>query len=80
LHCARTIAFTPLRTSPRNARFAMPIKAETLLAQLREQYKEWEDDKDSIEFKALYHAFCFVSYKVGDFQKYLNEVTKKDEE
>lgn len=53
------------------------MKAEQLLAQLREQYKEWEDDKDSIEYKALFHAFCFVSYKMGDFQKYLDEVAKK---
>jgi len=55
----------------------MTMKAEQLLAQLREQYKEWEDDKDSIEYKALFHAFCFVSYKMGDFQKYLDEVAKK---
>jgi hypothetical protein len=53
------------------------MKAERLLAQLREQYKEWEDDKDSIEYQALFHAFCFVSYKMGDFQKYLDEMTKK---
>ena len=53
------------------------MKAEQLLAQLREQYKEWEDDKESIEYKALFHAFCFVSYKMGDFQKYLDEVAKK---
>jgi hypothetical protein len=58
----------------------MPIKAETLLAELRQQYKEWEDDKDSIEYKSLYHAFCFISYKMADFQKYLNEVVKDDEE
>lgn len=59
----------------------MPLKAEPLLAQLREAYKEWEDDKESDEYVALYHAFCFISYKVGDFQKYLNEVTKdKDDE
>ena len=57
----------------------MALKAEPLLAELRQQYKEWEDDKDSIEYQALYHAFCFVSYKVGDFQKYLDEVTDKEE-
>jgi hypothetical protein len=53
------------------------MKAETLLAELRNQYKDWEDDKESIEYKALFHAFCFVSYKMGDFQKYLDEVARK---
>jgi hypothetical protein len=53
------------------------MKAETLLAQLRESYKEWEDDKDGPEYTALFHAFCFISYKIGDFQKYLDEVAKK---
>ncbi len=54
------------------------MKAEQLLATLREQYKEWEDDKESKEYQCLYHAFCFISYKVGDFQKYLDEVVNKD--
>lgn len=53
------------------------MKAEQLLATLREQYKEWEDDKEGVEYQALFHAFCFISYKVGDFQKYLDEVSKK---
>ncbi len=54
------------------------MKAEQLLATLREQYKEWEDDKESEEYKALFHAFCFISYKMGDFQKYLNEMAEKE--
>ena len=57
----------------------MPQKAEPILAKLRELYKEWEDDKEGEEYQALFHAFCFVSYKMGDFQKYLNEVTKDKE-
>lgn len=56
------------------------MKAEQLLATLREQYKEWEDDKESDEYQCLYHAFCFISYKMGDFQKYLDEVVNKDGE
>ncbi|MCC6547246.1 hypothetical protein IT570_08765 [Candidatus Sumerlaeota bacterium] len=54
------------------------MRAEPVLAKLRELYKEWEDDKESDEYQALFHAFCFVSYKVGDFQKYLDEVAKKN--
>ncbi|MCC7392614.1 hypothetical protein IT571_09695 [Candidatus Sumerlaeota bacterium] len=48
------------------------MRAEPVLAKLRELYKEWEDDKDGEEYQALFHAFCFISYKVGDFQKYLD--------
>lgn len=54
------------------------VRAEPVLAKLRELYKEWEDDKDGEEYQALFHAFCFISYKVGDFQKYLDEVAKKN--
>lgn len=56
------------------------MKAEPVLAKLRELYKEWEDDKESEEYQALFHAFCFISYKMGDFQKYLNEVAKKNDD
>jgi hypothetical protein len=41
------------------------IKAETLLADL--------------EWFTLHHAFCFISYKMGEFQKYLDEVVKEGE-
>lgn len=53
------------------------MKAEPFLVKLRELYKEEEDDKESMEYQTLYHAFCFISYKMGDFQKYLDEVSKK---
>ncbi|MCC5875533.1 MAG: hypothetical protein JJU11_04870 [Candidatus Sumerlaeia bacterium] len=53
------------------------MKAERLLATLREQYKEWEDDKEGEEYTALFHAFCFISYNVGDFQKYLDEMSSR---
>lgn len=56
------------------------MKAEPLLAKLRELYKEWDDDKEGDEYQTLYHAFCFISYKMGDFQKYLDEVSNKDSE
>ncbi len=52
------------------------MKAEKLLSKLREFYKEEEGDKESDEYQTLFHAFCFISYKMGDFQKYLDEVSK----
>ena len=50
------------------------MKAEKLLAKLNELRHDAEDDKESMEYLALHHAFCFLSYKMGEFQKYLNEV------
>jgi len=53
------------------------MKAEPLLAKLNELRHEAEDDRGDIEYLALHHAFCFISYKMSDFQKYLDEVEKK---
>lgn len=50
------------------------MKAEMLLAKLNELRKDLEEDPQDLEWLALHHAFCFISYKVGDFQKYLDEV------
>ena len=52
------------------------MKAEPLLAKLNELRHEAEDDKTDIEYLALHHAFCFISYKMAEFQTYLNEVAK----
>ncbi|MFO0974295.1 MAG: hypothetical protein U1A27_12780 [Phycisphaerae bacterium] len=49
------------------------MKAEPILAKLNELRHEAEDDKTDLEYLALHHAFCFISYKMGEFQKYLNE-------
>jgi hypothetical protein len=49
------------------------MKAEPLLAKLNELRKDLEADPDDMEWLALHHAFCFISYKIGDFQKYLDE-------
>jgi hypothetical protein len=51
------------------------MKAEPILAKLNELRHEAEDDKTDIEYLALHHAFCFVSYKSSEFQQYLDEVT-----
>jgi len=52
----------------------MKIKAETILAKLNELRHEAEGDETDPEWLALHHAFCFISYKMGDFQHYLDEV------
>ena len=39
---------------------------------------EAEINKTDLEYLALHHAFCFISYKMGEFQKYLNEVVKEE--
>ncbi len=50
------------------------MKAETLLSKLNELRKDAEGDPEDMEWVALHHAFCFISYKIADFQAYLNEV------
>jgi hypothetical protein len=50
------------------------MKAETVLAKLNELRKDLPEDPDDLEWFTLHHAFCFISYKMGDFQKYLDEV------
>jgi hypothetical protein len=52
----------------------MVLKAETLLAKLNELRHDAEGDPQDLEYLALHHAFCFVSYKIADFQKYLTEI------
>ena len=52
------------------------MKAEPILAKLNELRHEAEDDKTDMEYLALHHAFCFISYKMGEFQKYLDEVSR----
>lgn len=54
------------------------MKAEPLLAKLNELRHEAEDDKEGLEYLALHHAFCFISYRIADFQKYLNETTDQE--
>jgi hypothetical protein len=55
------------------------MKAERILAKLNELRHEAEGDETDIEWLTLHHAFCFISYKMGEFQKYLDEVIKDEE-
>ena len=52
------------------------MKAETLLAKLNELRKDAEGDPTDAEWLALHHAFCFISYKMSEFQAYLDEVAR----
>lgn len=52
------------------------MKAETLLAELNRLRKDLDEDKSDIEWLTLHHAFCFISYKMGEFQKYVDEQDK----
>jgi hypothetical protein len=49
------------------------MKAETVLAKLNEMRKDLPADPSDLEWFTLHHAFCFISYKMGEFQKYLDE-------
>lgn len=49
------------------------MKAENLLAELNRLRKDIGEDKSDIEWLAVHHAFCFLSYKMGEFQKYVDE-------
>ena len=53
------------------------MRAETMLAELNRLRKDIDEDPTDIEWLALHHAFCFVSYKMGDFQAYLDEEAGK---
>ncbi|MBA4029072.1 MAG: hypothetical protein C0475_08075 [Planctomyces sp.] len=55
------------------------MKAETILAELDRLRKDAPKDPTDIEYLALHHAFCFVSYKVTDFRKYVAEATQRGE-
>ncbi|MFG0306030.1 MAG: hypothetical protein ACF8Q5_07420 [Phycisphaerales bacterium JB040] len=53
------------------------IKAERLLAELNRLRKDLDEDPSDIEWVTLHHAFCFISYKTGEFQEYLNGEASK---
>lgn len=53
------------------------MKAETILAELNRLRKDIGEDKSDLEWLAVHHAFVFLSYKTGEFQKYLEEEGRK---
>lgn len=48
------------------------MRAERLLAELDRLRKDLDKDPSDLEWVTLHHVFCFVSYKMGDFQKYID--------
>jgi hypothetical protein len=53
------------------------MKAEPMLAELNRLRKDLGEDPTDLEWLTLHHVFCFVSYKMADFQKYMEEQTAK---
>lgn len=53
------------------------MKAERLLAELDRLRKDVPEDAGDLEWLTLYHVFCFVSYKMTDFRKYVDEQRAK---
>lgn len=48
-----------------------------MLAELNRLRKDLDADPTDIEWLTLQHAFIFISYKMGEFQKYLDDEAKK---
>ncbi|MFG0273624.1 MAG: hypothetical protein ACF8QF_01060 [Phycisphaerales bacterium] len=53
------------------------MKAETLLAELNRLRQDLDKDPSDLEWLTLHHVFCFVSYKMGEFQAYVDEQAGK---
>ncbi len=53
------------------------MKAETMIAELNRLRKDIGEDQSDLEWLAVHHAFCFISYKLGEFQKYLDDQASK---
>lgn len=52
------------------------MKPEPILAKLYELRKDASGDPEDMEYIALNHAFCFISYHMAKFQQYLDEVER----
>lgn len=55
------------------------MKIEPFLAELNRMRKDLGEDPTDIEYLALHHAFVFISYKMADFQRYLDEAEARGE-
>jgi hypothetical protein len=52
------------------------MKAERLLAELDRLRKDVPKDPSDLEWLTMHHVFCFVSYKMSDFRRYVEEQDK----
>ena len=55
------------------------MKSEPLLAELNRLRKDLDEDPTDIEWLALHHAFVFISYKMTEFQKYVQQADERGE-
>ena len=55
------------------------MKIEPFLAQLNRLRNDIGKDPTDLEWLTLHHAFCFISYKMGEFQQYLDEAQNRGE-
>jgi hypothetical protein len=53
------------------------MKAETLLAELDRLRKDLDKDPSDPEWVTLHHVFCFVSYQMPEFKKYVEDEDAK---
>ena len=53
------------------------MKAERLLAELNRLRGDIDKDPSDLEWLTLHHVFCFVSYKIGEFQDYVAQADEK---
>lgn len=74
----RSCIMTPLLTNPKPPH-GPHMKPEPFLAELNRLRSDLDKDPADLEWLTLHHVFCFVSYKLADFQKYLNEAEAKGE-
>lgn len=49
------------------------MKPETLIAELDRLRKDLRADPSDLEWLALHHAFCFISYQMTEFRKYVEQ-------
>ncbi len=66
-----------LPSNPSSSSTPPGIKAERLLAELDRLRKDLDKDPSDLEWLTLHHVFCFVSYKMTDFRKYVDEESKR---
>jgi hypothetical protein len=55
------------------------MKPEPFLAELNKLRNDLGKDPTDPEWLAVHHAFVFVSYKLAEFQKYLDEAESRGE-
>ncbi len=55
------------------------MKPEPLLAELNRMRKDIGEDPSDVEYLALHHAFCFISYQMSAFEKYVHEADERGE-